>query len=105
MVTPGSLPHPTPLVFRALQLHQSGKSEDALSLLKKAVEIKPGLVDAWCNQGNVQPDLGHNEPARKSYDRVLSLEPEHPAPSQLLAIHRRDHVELLPESQQHTISS
>ena len=61
--------------FLGVLMHQTGKSDDALLLLKQATEIEQGLTDAWCNLGNVQRDLEHFEEARKSYEQALSLEP------------------------------
>ena len=61
--------------FLGVLMHQTGKSEDALLLLKQATEIEQGLTDAWCNLGNVQRDLKHFDEACQSYERALSLEP------------------------------
>jgi predicted O-linked N-acetylglucosamine transferase (SPINDLY family) len=61
--------------FLGVLMHQTGKSDDALLLLKQATEIEQGLIDAWCNLGNVQRDLERFDEALQSYERALSLEP------------------------------
>ncbi len=67
---------PHAIHFLGVLMHQTGKSEEALVLLKQSVEIERGLTDAWCNLGNVCRDLGRHVEAGEAYDRALSLEPE-----------------------------
>ena len=64
------------LHFLGVLMHQVGKTDDALLLLKQSSEIASGLTDVWCNLGNVYRDLGRFDEAKKSFERALLLEPD-----------------------------
>lgn len=59
------------LVFR-----QQGNIPEALSILKKAIEIEPRCVEAHNNLGNLLHDGGHLKEAIECYRRALAIQPE-----------------------------
>ena len=56
---------------------QTGRNEEALRLIKKAVAVNPKDPIALNNQGNTQQTLRRYKDALASYDRVLSLKPDY----------------------------
>jgi protein O-GlcNAc transferase len=66
----------TTLVALALPLAVKGRLQDAVSLLRRAVELHPRLVAAHCNLGVVHGALGQIYEAAASYRRALEIEPD-----------------------------
>ena len=55
---------------------QSGRFEDAVRLIDKAVQLRPRNHDALINLGNAQQAVGRYEAALDAYGRALALMPE-----------------------------
>ena len=62
-------------LFYGRALAGVGKLKEAQASLEKAAEILPESVDAHLNLGVVYWKLGEQEKARKSWQRVLEIEP------------------------------
>jgi hypothetical protein len=57
----------------------AGRHDAALGDLGRAVELSPGLADAWANRGLVRSMLGKTDDALGDFDRALEIAPLHPA--------------------------
>lgn len=58
--------------------HRGGsKSTEAITFIKRALELKPDFYDAWYNLGNVFCDLGQWSEAQQAYYNVLQLSPHY----------------------------
>jgi len=62
-----------------------GKLKEALPLVKKAIEVQPGLASAHNNDGMILQRRGQNREARVALRRAIVLKPELPAPYFILA--------------------
>jgi len=58
--------------------YQSGRSEEAIRLLDRALAVRPGSAVAVTNRGNVLLAMGRFEEALASYDRALALKARYP---------------------------
>ena len=58
-------------------LRYLGKYEDAIESLNKALEIDPGLAEAFNNKAIVFSDLGKHKEAIDFYDSALKIKPEY----------------------------
>ncbi|MEO6276766.1 tetratricopeptide repeat protein [Roseateles sp.] len=76
---------PNPLHFLGVLLHQDGKSEEALTLIDKSLEMDPGVASWHNNRGNVLLLLQRADEARAAYERCRELEPGNPAVANNLA--------------------
>jgi tetratricopeptide (TPR) repeat protein len=56
---------------------QSGRLEEALGLLSRAVDAVPGEATAHNSRGNVLRDLGRFPAALESYDRAIAIKPDY----------------------------
>ena len=65
----------TTLVALARPLAIKGRLQDAVTLLRRAVELSPGLTPAHCNLGLLHTALGQIHEAVASYRRALQIEP------------------------------
>ncbi len=70
---------PRPLYLRSLgtTLLNQGRSEEALQVFDKAVQLKPDDADLWRNLGDALVDLGRPLDAIQSYQHALKLNPRH----------------------------
>ena len=59
----------------ANEYRSAGQNEKAVSLYKKAVEIKPDYVDAYYNLGKAHVGLGEKEEAMAVYQKVIKSDP------------------------------
>ena len=72
----------------AATFRAQGRSEDAIALLRRAIDLAPDLADAHWNLGNALRDTGALDAAAASYRRILEIDPQHaPAHNALGAIH------------------
>jgi len=72
---------------------QTGGSEEAVTLVKRSLEMDPDNAHAWNNLGNIYMHLQRGEEAEQAYRRAIALEPAAaPAWANLaqLAIRRSD---------------
>ena len=67
---------PEALHFLGLAIHQSGRSEEAVKLLRKAVEIKPDYDAAFGNLGNALVALEKYDEAISNYREALEINPK-----------------------------
>lgn len=80
---------PNPLHFLGVLLHQDGKSEEALSMIDRSLDMDPGVASWHNNRGNVLLVLQRAEEARAAYERCRELEPANLAVANNLACLRR----------------
>jgi predicted TPR repeat methyltransferase len=76
---------PNPLHFLGVLLHQDGKSEEALAMIDRSLEMDSGVASWHNNRGNVLLGLQRAEDARAAYERCRELEPANPAVANNLA--------------------
>jgi protein O-GlcNAc transferase len=80
---PGSDPNDvlsaTTLVALALPLALKGRLQDAVTLLRRAVELHPRLAAAHCNLGVIHGARGEIYEAAASYRKALEIEPDQAA--------------------------
>jgi tetratricopeptide (TPR) repeat protein len=56
---------------------QSGKSAEALTAYRHALDLEPAFADAWCNLGTVHFHRGERADARRCYDLSLEHDADH----------------------------
>lgn len=66
---------PDALHFRGVLLHQVGKSDEAIGLMRRAAQLQPDHPDFHINLGNVLTSLGQCNEALQAYERALALRP------------------------------
>jgi predicted O-linked N-acetylglucosamine transferase (SPINDLY family) len=66
------------LVALARPLALKGRLQNAVHLLRRAVQLHPSLVAAHCNLGVVHAALGEFDQAAASYRQALEIEPDQP---------------------------
>lgn len=59
----------------ALAYQQTGRLEQARSLLNEVVRVAPGAVHAWVNKGLAEKQLGRFDDAVASFTRAVALDP------------------------------
>jgi len=59
----------------AIKAAVQGKWEEAVAINRAIIEVSPGDIDAHNRLGKALSELGQNTEARKSYGRVLELDP------------------------------
>ena len=97
LASPGPLPDPKDEVAayeayrRAGALHGSGRDEEAVAALRKALAETPGMVDAWDLLGIALVQLGRTREAVAALDEVVRLDPTHAGAH--LALARIDTIE------------
>ncbi|MBL8630432.1 MAG: tetratricopeptide repeat protein [Rhodospirillaceae bacterium] len=64
-----------PRLMLAKALHTSGRSADALSVLRQTTQDMPDAADAWALYGNLARQSGDNAAAIDSYEHYLQLQP------------------------------
>ena len=73
---------PTPIHAKAhlaagTNLLDAGKPNDALPVLRRAVEADPGLAHAWHVLGEAHRAGQRPADARAAYERCLAIDPDH----------------------------
>ena len=69
-----------------------GKNDEALLLIKEAIEEEPGRVDLYLYEGSICEKTEDAEAAAAAYESVLALDPEHRvAMRKLIALYRKHH--------------
>jgi predicted TPR repeat methyltransferase len=68
---------PDALHFLGVLRHQQQRSDEAIALITRALEIVPDHVDAWNNLGNVCKESGRLSEAESAYRRALALDEDH----------------------------
>jgi tetratricopeptide (TPR) repeat protein len=58
-------------------LSQQGDSEQAEARYKAALQLKPGLVEAWYNLGALQAKRGKTQEAAQNYTAALRIKPDY----------------------------
>ena len=54
-------------------LQVQGKSQEAVEVFERAIELNPGFAEAYSNRGNALKELGQLENAVASYDTAIQL--------------------------------
>ncbi len=72
--------------YLGLVRHQTGNSEAAIDLIRRALTLQPDLAEAHYNLGNLYRELGRREDAVTQYRTVLRLEPDNPSTLHNLAV-------------------
>lgn len=70
--------NPVALHFLGLAAHQAGRSDEAVTLIQRAVEIKSDYDGAYGNLGNALVALGRHDEAIISYRRAMEINPNSP---------------------------
>jgi len=69
--------HPDALHFSGVLAHQRGRSDDAVALIERSLELEPERAD-WCsNLGIVLQDRLRLAEATAAYRRAIALDPTH----------------------------
>jgi tetratricopeptide (TPR) repeat protein len=58
-------------------LHEGGRTEQGIEMMRRAVEIAPDLVSGWFNLGRALESDSRWHEALGALDRVLALKPDH----------------------------
>jgi Flp pilus assembly protein TadD len=69
---------PEPHLALGLVRAEAGDVGAAIPLLRQAVALEPGFVDAWVNLGVALAGAGRRDEARGAFERALALRPDHP---------------------------
>jgi predicted TPR repeat methyltransferase len=69
--------YPEALHFSGVLAHQQGRSEQAVSLIEKSVELEPYKADWYSNLGIVLRDRMKLDEAVVAYQRAIALNPNH----------------------------
>jgi tetratricopeptide (TPR) repeat protein len=56
---------------------ETGKSAEALTAYRHALELAPDFADAWCNLGTVHFHRGERGEAQRCYEQALTCDAEH----------------------------
>lgn len=67
--------HAGALANLATVLKASGQSDEALTVLQRAVKLSGAGVEVWFNLGNHLRDLGDIDAAERAYSKALELQP------------------------------
>jgi len=73
----GELPHAQAFVLRADVAHAEKRYDDALADYDRAIELAPGMAEAWSNRGMFHRLRGNLVRARADLDRAIELAPSH----------------------------
>ena len=68
--------HPAALHFLGLVRAQTGRSIDALALLRKSIDLQPRIADFHLNLGEVERAAGNAEAAAAAYRNAIDLNPD-----------------------------
>jgi predicted O-linked N-acetylglucosamine transferase (SPINDLY family) len=70
--------HAGALTLIAINLAQSGRTEEAARVFERVTALTPEEPAAHINYGTSLRDLGHHVGALRSYERALAIQPDHP---------------------------
>lgn len=70
--------HPDAMHYLGVLAHENGRSQEALSLIERSIELSPGQADWHCNLGVVRQALDDVDGAVDAYQRAVELQPTHP---------------------------
>lgn len=87
------------LHFLGMLLHQRGRSDEALALMRRSIAADPTVADWHSNLGNVLLERARLDEAAVAYEEALRLAPERPAFHNNLGVLRREQGRF-PEAQQ-----
>ena len=69
--------HPDALHFGGVLAHQRGRSDDAVALIERSLELEPERADWHSNLGIVQQDRLRLDAAAAAFRRAIALDPSH----------------------------
>jgi predicted TPR repeat methyltransferase len=68
---------PAALHFLGVLRHQQQRTDEAVTLIRRALDAAPGYVDAWSNLGNVNKESGRLDEAEHAYRRAIAIDRDH----------------------------
>ena len=68
---------PDGLHYLGVLRHQQQRTDDAITLIRSALDTAPAYVDAWSNLGNVYKEAGRLEEAEAAYRRAIAIARDH----------------------------
>ena len=82
---------PDALHFLGVLRHQQHRTDEAITLIRRALASAPGYVDAWSNLGNVYKESGRLDEAEEAYRRAIAINRDHVASWNNLGVVLRAH--------------
>ena len=76
----------SPSLARAVALHLEGKRKEALREINNAIEGGEETAEVLAAKGHIQFELEQYDDAVKTYERLISMAPNHPTASFNLGI-------------------
>lgn len=64
-------------IMLALSLHDEGRSQEAIELLNRHIQVNPENVEAYTLRGTIYEALNLNDLALLDYDEAIKRQPEH----------------------------
>ena len=68
---------PDALHFLGVLRHQQQRTDEAITLIRRALDTAPRYVDAWSNLGNLYKESGRLDEAEQAYRRALAIDRDH----------------------------
>ena len=72
----GQAPPFEDLAHRAEVARDAKRLDDALTLYKRALKLKPGWEDGWWNAGSIAYDSNHYKECTSDFRRLAELKPQ-----------------------------
>ena len=76
----------------AVTARHTGRLEDAIASLERAVKLRPAFFEAWLNLGNAWLEAGDAERALERYAKAFALNPDSAPLHNNIGIAQRDAV-------------
>jgi predicted TPR repeat methyltransferase len=70
---------PDALHFLGVLRHQQQRTDEAITLIRRALATAPSYVDAWSNLGNLYKESGRLDEAGEAYRRAIAINRDHVA--------------------------
>jgi tetratricopeptide (TPR) repeat protein len=68
---------PGALHFLGVLRHQQQRTDEAIALIRRALDAAPGYADAWSNLGNVYKESGRLGEAEQAYRHAIAIDRGH----------------------------
>jgi tetratricopeptide (TPR) repeat protein len=73
---PSSTNNPQELIQNAAEKHRIGAYDEAIVILRRALELEPQLVSVYIQMGSVYGEADQRSEAIESFNKALEIEPE-----------------------------